>query len=159
VNPIEEANVAGTVPAVRLAPPAPARPSVPVGTAGAASRLDFGRLREALAAGLVEGIVVDHRGGRDGLGDVDTVATLSRALDIVPMCDDAELVTVHHVVRLSRRPGMAVVARFPRTREAALAMDDLLPVDLGASGRHAGVLVLDGAAAVLSGCGGDEVRS
>jgi len=128
--------LAGEFPDERPGDRTPGMSSGPAAGAGERT-VDFDRLREALVAGLARAVVVEHAEGRDGMGEVGTIAALAEVLDRLPGCDDAEVVTATRIIRVVRTPGVAVAVAFPRTEEAQSRLDEVLPVDLEAGARRA----------------------
>jgi hypothetical protein len=106
--------------------------------------IDFDRLREALVEGLARAVVVEHAEGRDGMGEVGTIAALAEVLDRIPGCDDAEVITAARIIRVVRTSAVAVAVAFPRTAEVQARLDEVLPVDLEAGARRS---AMNGAAA------------
>ena len=94
--------------------------------------VDFDRLRETVVAGVARAVVVEHGEGRDGMGEVGTIASLAEILDRLPGCDDAEILTESRVIRVVRTASVAVAVAFPLVGAGVEALDEVLPVRLAA---------------------------
>ena len=124
--------------ATQVAPDSTTVLPTPVGDGDDDRTVDFDRLREALVAGVARAVVVEHAEGRDGMGEVGTIAALVEVLDRLPGCDDAEVVTAARVIRVVRTDSVAVAVAFPRTGGSTDHLDEILPVRLVAGAAASG---------------------
>ena len=89
---------------------------------------DLVRLRRELVAGTVRGIVVDHPGGRECMGEMGCVGRLSDLLDTLAGVEHGEFVTPARLIRFVRTADGAVAVDVVPGTAFAATLDAVLPV-------------------------------